>query len=74
MELFFQKVTPKSVAQDIYHQVIATHETGGRMYRYKLSKAFSVSFVNDIIDNLLQYGLETDIIETINGYIIIEWS
>lgn len=73
MELFFQKVTPERVAEDIYHQIIATHETGGRMYRYKLSKAFSISFINSVVGWLIEYGLETDI-EIINGYIIVEWT
>ena len=74
MQAFFAKPTPEKVAEHIYHQVIATHETGGREYRYQISPSLSISFVNDVIDRLGDYLLDVDVIELHNGYIIIDWS
>ena len=74
MERFFAKPTPEKVAEHIYHQVIATHETGGREYRYKIPAGLSISFVNDVIDRLSEYLLDVDVIELNSGYIVIDWS
>jgi len=74
MEFFFAKPTPAKIAEHIYHQVIAAHETGGRSYRYKIPDSMSISFVNDVIDRLCYYLHDVDIIDLFNGYIIIDWS
>jgi hypothetical protein len=74
MEFFFAKPTPEKIAEQIYIQVIATHETGGREYRYKIPQGMSISFVNDVIDRLGEYLLDVDVIEYDMGYIVIDWS
>jgi hypothetical protein len=74
MEFFFAKPTPTKVAEDIYHQVIAISETGGRSYRYKIPQGMSISFVNDVIDRLCEYIHDADLIQLIHGYIVIDWS
>jgi hypothetical protein len=74
MELFFSKPIPKKVAEEIYHQVIAAHETGGRTYRYKIPQGMPISFVNDVIDRLCDYIHDADLIQLLHGYIVIDWS
>lgn len=74
MENFFAKPTPEKIAEQIYIQVIATHETGGREYRYQVPSGMSISFVNDVINRLSEYLLDVDIIEYDMGCIIIDWS
>lgn len=74
MEFFFAKPTPEKIAEHIYCQVIATHECGGREYRYKIPQGMSISFVNDVIDRLSEYLLDVDVIELNSGYIVIDWS
>lgn len=74
MEFFFAKPTPEKIAEHIYCQVIATHESGGREYRYKIPQGMSISFVNDVIDRLSEYLLDVDLIELNCGYIVIDWS
>jgi hypothetical protein len=74
MEFFFSKPTPEKIAEHIYCQVIATHETGGREYRYKIPHGMSLSFVNDVIDRLGEFLLDVDVIEYDMGYIVIDWS
>lgn len=74
MEFFIKKPTPARIAELIYHQVIATHETGGRWYKYKIPKGLSISFINEVIDTLGEYLIDVDLIELMNDYIIIDWS
>jgi hypothetical protein len=74
MEFFFSKPSPEKIAEQIYIQVIAAHETGGREYRYKIPHGMSISFVNDVIDRLGGYLLDVDVIEYDMVYIVIDWS
>ena len=74
MQSFFAKPTPQKIAEHIYHQVIAAHETGGREYRYPIPAGLSISFINEVIDRLGEYLLDVDIIEYDMGYIVIDWS
>ena len=74
MQAFFAKPTPEKVAEYIYNQVISTHETGGREYRYKVPPGLSISFVNEVIDILGQDLLDVDVLEYDMGYIVIDWS
>lgn len=74
MENFFGKPTPANIAEHIYNQVIHVHETGGKSYRYPISSNLSISFVNDVIDRLCYYIHDADMIQLMNGYIVIDWS
>ena len=74
MQTFFAKPTPAKIAEHIYHQVIAVHETGGRGYRYRIPPELSISFVNDVIDRLCDYIHDADLIELNCGYIVVDWS
>jgi hypothetical protein len=74
MQNFFARPTPKMIADYIYNQVIHVHETGGKTYRYPISQTLSISFVNDVIDRLCEYIHDADIIQLLNGYIVIDWS
>lgn len=73
MERFFSKPTPEKIAESIYHQVIAIHETGGNQYMYKIPQGMSISFVNDVIDKLSAYTLDIWV-ELYSGFLIIDWS
>lgn len=73
MEQFFSKPTPEKIAEHIYHQVIATHETGGRQYSYRLPHGLPISFVNEVIDKLSVYTLDIWI-ELYNGFLVVDWS
>jgi hypothetical protein len=74
MERFFARPTPEKTADYIYCQIIATHESGGRGYRYLIPQGMSISFVNQVIDRLSELLLDVDIIELNNGYIVVDWS
>jgi hypothetical protein len=73
MEKFFSKPTPEKVAESIYHQIIASHETGGRQYTYRIPPELSISFINEVIDKLSAYTLDIWI-ELYNGFLVIDWS
>jgi hypothetical protein len=74
MQNFFSKPTPQKVAEYIYSTIIFVHETGGKQYRYSIPQDFSNSFVDSVIEILGERLLDVDIIEKINGYILIDWS
>jgi hypothetical protein len=73
MERFFARPDPEKVAEHIYHQVIAIHETGGHQYVYRIPQGMSISFVNDVIDKLSSYTLDIWV-ELYNGFLVIDWS
>lgn len=73
MERFFAKPTPSKIAEYIYNQVIYTHETGGKSYRYKVPDSMPISFINDVIAILCHTLHDADIVDLFCGYIVIEW-
>lgn len=74
MEPFFAKPTPAKIADEIYNMMIATYETGGWNYSYKIPIWMSISFVNEVIDMLEKYNLDIDTIRIVNDCIYIDWS
>jgi hypothetical protein len=74
MQNFFAIPTPEKIATYIYCNIIATHETGGREYRYKIPQGMSPSFVNQVVDRLSEFLLDVDVIEVRHGFIVIDWS
>lgn len=74
MQSFFARPTPRLVAQHVYNQLIFVHETGGREFRYQLPPGSSISFTNEVVEQLCHYVHDADIIEIHNGWILIEWS
>ena len=74
MQRVFARPTPERIADYIYGQVVTTHESGGREYRYPVPQGMSISFVNEVIDRLGEMLLDVDIIELNHGYIVIDWS
>jgi len=73
MQSFFAEPTPIRVARYIYNQVLFMHETGGRVYRHELPPEATISFANEVIEQLCHYVHDAEIIELNRGWIVIEW-
>lgn len=74
MDKFFAKPNPQKIAEHIYCEILAVHESGGRSYRYAIPQGLSLSFVQDVIDRLGDYLANTEVIELLSGYIVVDWS
>jgi hypothetical protein len=74
MQHYFKIPTSESISRQIYNDIIHVHETGGKFYSFKIPHGLPISFINDVIDKLANLLLEADIIELVNGHIVIDWA
>lgn len=74
MEKYLKIPDAEYITNYIYDEIIQIHETGGKYYSYKIPYGMSISIINDVIDRLSAYLSDTDSIELMNGYLIIDWS